>query len=137
MKIYFAGSIRGGRDDSALYEEIISYLKKYGTVLTEHIGDAELSVAGEITRTPKYIHDRDTEWIKEADILIVEVTSPSLGVGYEIAYAGNLGKEIHCFFRENTDKKLSFMIEGSEYCSIHKYKEKEEIFKSIDEIFNK
>ena len=28
MKIYFAGSIRGGREDAALYLQIIEYLKK-------------------------------------------------------------------------------------------------------------
>jgi hypothetical protein len=37
-KIYFAGSIRGGRDDLALYQRLIAYLQSLGTVLTEHIG---------------------------------------------------------------------------------------------------
>ena len=37
IKIYFAGSIRGGREDKILYSQIIENLKKYGTVLTEHI----------------------------------------------------------------------------------------------------
>ena len=27
MKIYFAGAIRGGRDDAKLYKEIIAYLE--------------------------------------------------------------------------------------------------------------
>jgi 2'-deoxynucleoside 5'-phosphate N-hydrolase len=49
MKIYFAGSIRGGRDDKELYLDIIKWLGKYGTVLTEHIGDATLSALGEHT----------------------------------------------------------------------------------------
>ena len=40
--IYFCGSIRGGRDDTALYKRIIDQLKDYGEVLTEHIGDANL-----------------------------------------------------------------------------------------------
>lgn len=30
MNIYFAGSIRGGREDRALYLEIIQQLSKYG-----------------------------------------------------------------------------------------------------------
>ena len=46
MKIYFAGSIRGGRDDKELYLEIINLLGKYGKVLTEHIGDKTLSAMG-------------------------------------------------------------------------------------------
>ena len=35
QKIYFAGSIRGGRDDRYLYESLISYLGSIGEVLTE------------------------------------------------------------------------------------------------------
>ena len=34
MKIYFAGAIRGGREDSALYLEIVKLLRAYGEVLT-------------------------------------------------------------------------------------------------------
>ena len=37
-KIYFAGSIRGGRVDANLYKEIIEYMKKDNIVLTEHVG---------------------------------------------------------------------------------------------------
>ncbi len=36
-KIYFPGSIRGSNEVKDLYPEIISFLKNYGTVLTEHI----------------------------------------------------------------------------------------------------
>ena len=37
-RIYFCGSIRGGRDDRHIYYELIKHLKKYGNVLTDHIG---------------------------------------------------------------------------------------------------
>jgi hypothetical protein len=36
-KIYFCGSIRGGRQDRLVYEELITYLQGFGRVLTEHI----------------------------------------------------------------------------------------------------
>ena len=39
--IYFCGSIRGGRQDQALYAKIIDTLKTYGTVFTEHVGDPQ------------------------------------------------------------------------------------------------
>ncbi len=52
MKIYFAGSIRGGRDDSEIYFKIIEMLQATGAdVLTEHIGSSELTSHGETTRT--------------------------------------------------------------------------------------
>lgn len=46
--IYFAGSIRAGRKDAALYARIVAVLKKYGTVLTEHVGDPNLTERGEL-----------------------------------------------------------------------------------------
>ena len=46
LKIYFAGSIRAGRADASLYQRIVKILQKYGTVLTEHVGDPALTEAG-------------------------------------------------------------------------------------------
>jgi hypothetical protein len=37
-KIYFAGSIAGGRQDEDLYGRIIAKLRKYGEVLSEIVG---------------------------------------------------------------------------------------------------
>ena len=45
-RIYFAGSIRAGRDDAKVYAEIVAYLKNYGKVLTEHVGDPNMTEAG-------------------------------------------------------------------------------------------
>jgi hypothetical protein len=86
MKIYFAGAIRGGREDWSLYHQIIERLKRYGEILTEHIGDGELDSLGE-SAEDRAIHDRDLRWLEEAACLVAEVTRPSLGVGYEIGKA--------------------------------------------------
>lgn len=43
-KVYFAGSIRGGRVDATLYQKIINYIKKTDIVLTEHIGKSNMSL---------------------------------------------------------------------------------------------
>ena len=37
MKVYFAGSIRGGRVDAALYQKMINYIKKTDIVLTGYL----------------------------------------------------------------------------------------------------
>lgn len=47
MKIYFAGSIKGGRDKKEDYYKIINELKKYGEVLTEHIGEDNVEIEKE------------------------------------------------------------------------------------------
>ena len=46
LKIYFCGSIRGGRQDVQLYANIISQLKSYGTVLTDHVGREDVLYSG-------------------------------------------------------------------------------------------
>lgn len=112
MKIYFAGSIRGGRDDALLYNELIEKLQNFGDVLTEHLGLASLSSFGEIQKTDQQIYGRDIEWLKEADVVVAEVTTASLGVGYEIAKAEEWGKRILCLYRPSEGKRLSAMLTG-------------------------
>ncbi|TSA37673.1 MAG: nucleoside 2-deoxyribosyltransferase [Porphyromonadaceae bacterium] len=111
MKIYFCGSIRGGRNDAQVYHDLIKYLKTFGTVLTERIGHLDLVDEREIP--PCQIHDRDITWLKSCDVIIAEVTTPSLGVGYELGRAVEMGKPILCLYRKNEDKILSGMISGS------------------------
>ncbi len=120
MKIYFAGSIRGGRDDKDLYAQIISELQKYGNVLTEHIGDPNLKETGE-EFSEDYIYKRDMDWLRSCDLVIAEVTTPSLGVGYEIGQAESMGKKIVCLYREVPGKSLSAMLSGNSNFQIHKY----------------
>ena len=132
MKIYFAGSIRGGRDDQALYLSIISLLQTYGEVLTEHIGDAKISSMGE-TSTTEFIFNRDVGWLKEADFLVAEVTMPSLGVGYELGIAEMLGKKVLCLYRQMPEKSLSAMVRGNKAFRVEDYSTIEDLKKIFDE----
>lgn len=136
MKIYFAGSIRGGRDDKELYLEIINLLGKYGKVLTEHIGDKTLSALGEDGPTDDYIYDRDMVWLNEADVVVAEVTTPSLGVGYEIGKVENK-KSILCLYREQDGKRISAMIAGNKNVKIKKYRTIQDLEPIFAEFFKK
>jgi len=113
MKIYFAGSIRGGRDDAALYEAMITWLRSLGEVLTEHVGNPALSETGDDGPSDRYIHDRDMSWLSACDLMVAEVTAPSLGVGYELGWASALGKPALCLHRTISGRPLSAMIAGS------------------------
>ncbi len=126
MKIYFAGSIRGGREDATLYFQIIDYLRTFGEVLTEHIGDQNLSDMGDDGPTDKFIHDRDLAWLQSSDILIAEVTTVSMGVGYEIGRAVEAGKKVLCLFRPESGKNLSAMITGCDDLTLFKYSDLKE-----------
>ena len=133
MKIYFAGSIRGGREDKETYAKIIDYLKDFGDILTEHVGNLNLTASGEENGNDVYIYNRDINWIKEADILIAEVTTPSLGVDYELAFAEKLKKPILCLFNETNNRRLSAMITGNTYFKVYKYKTIEEAKEIIND----
>ena len=132
MKIYFSGSISGGRADQEIYKKLIDHLKLYGDVLTEHIGDSSLSSYGETNMSLQAIYQRDVDWIKECDIFIAEVTQVSLGVGYELAYAESLGKRIICLYRPDPSRKLSAMVAGNKNFKIRNYKTVDEAIKQLD-----
>lgn len=126
MKIYFAGAIRGGRQDAALYHEIVRQLQKHGEVLTEHVADAELGVLGQDIGDCR-IHDRDLDWLKESDYLVAEVTTPSLGVGYEIGKATEWGKPVLCLYRPENGHSLSAMLSGCSEVIVRQYQSPREL----------
>ncbi len=134
MEIYFGGAIAGGRNDREIYSELINHLKNYGKVLTEHIGSKDIKNSEmEKGITAKEIHDRDVMWLNSADILIAEVTTPSLGVGYELGRAVAKGMKILCLYRVLEGKYVSGMIIGSDHIVSKEYKTIEEAKQIIDE----
>lgn len=135
-KVYFAGSIRGGRDFVDTYFSIIEYLKTNFIVLTEHLGDKNLNSSGEIQRSDEEIYNRDCKWIYEADFIVAEVSNPSLGVGYEIGYSEKLNKPILCLYK-STDKRISAMINGNKSLEVYSYNNFNDIKQIINEFTNK
>lgn len=132
--IYFAGSIRGGRDDRAVYFEIIRALRNYGRVLTEHIADESLTESGEALGDSD-IHDRDLEWLRSATCMVAEVTTPSLGVGYEIGRAVEWNIPILCLFRAVDGRRVSAMIAGCKGVRMEKYSNAADLPRIFDTFF--
>jgi nucleoside 2-deoxyribosyltransferase len=114
IKIYFAGSIRGGRDNRETYAELINFLGDYGTVLTEHVGYEDVEEGLEKEKSDFEIYDQDMAWLTECDLVVAEVSQPSLGVGYEIGRAESLGKKVICLYNEEATVRLSAMLAGNE-----------------------
>ena len=132
-KIYFAGSIRGGRNDADLYKRIIEFIQREHIVLTEHVGDLSLSKTEGMKDCDVAIYEQDTAWLRESDLVIAECTTPSLGVGYELAYAEKENKPVHIFYNKSRTN-LSAMLTGNKYFFIHPYKNEEEIYDIIQSI---
>ena len=130
-KVYFAGSIRGGRADADLYGRVTRHIQKEHIVLTEHIGDLSLSkLEGD---SDVAIYEQDTAWLREADMVIAECTTPSLGVGYELAYAESHNIPVHIFY-DKSRTRLSAMLAGDKYFHIHPYAGEEELLQMVDKV---
>lgn len=135
-KIYFAGSIRGGREDAQLYKEAIEHINKTDQVLTEQVGDLSRSILEQARDKDQLIYEQDTGWLRQCDLVIAECTHPSLGVGYEMAYAEKYNKPVYIFYRKE-ETQLSAMLKGDPYFHIDSYQDKEELFHKIDEVLRK
>lgn len=132
-KVYFAGSIRGGRADAELYGRVIRHIQKENIVLTEHIGDLSHSKLEGVENSDVAIYEQDTAWLREADLLIAECTIPSLGVGYELAYAESHNIPVHIFY-DKSRTRLSAMLAGDKYFHIHPYVGEEELLQMVDKV---
>ena len=132
-KVYFAGSIRGGRQDAELYQKIIATINETDTVLTEHVGDLGLSpVEG---KGDKAIYAQVTAWLRECDIVIAECSTPSLGVGYELAYAEKYQKPVYVFYKKGVN--LSAMLSGDTYFEICPYENEKHLLGAIKYILGR
>ena len=129
-KVYFSGSIRGGRADVNLYHDIIKHIQKTDIVLTEQVGDATHDVHEKEFSREEKIYLQDTQWLRECDLVIAECTCPSLGVGYELAYAEKYEKPVYVFYRPS-ETNLSAMIKGNAFFHVTPYETKEDIIARI------
>ena len=122
MRIYFAGSIRGGRDDADIYLQLVDELAQYGEVLTEHV-----ATVGAEDMTDGEIFARDLAWLSSCDVVVAEVTIPSLGVGYEIGMAQGLNIPVLCLYRPGEGRRLSAMLAGNPGIKVVEYTGVEEL----------
>lgn len=127
MDIYFACSITGGRQSEAAFQAIVKSLEETGhTVPTAHLSLPEV-LALEAIVDPQEVYQRDIAWINNAKALVAEVSTPSHGVGYEIAYALSIGKPVLCCYQHGTP--VSKMITGNSHPNlrVRPYERLEEI----------
>lgn len=136
MKIYFAAAITAGRADKPLYERIIGELSRYGTVSTELIGSPNLLVGGE-GLSDRAIHDRDLTWLLASRCVVAEVTTPSFGVGYEIARALAADIPVLCLYRPAEGRRLSAMIAGAPGVTVVDYLSFDELPEALSDFMTK
>jgi len=129
MKIFFAGSIRGGRSMLPVYIQIVDILKIQGhKVVSEHVASVDLEKI-EAKITDEEIFNNDIGYVNECECLVADVTIPSIGTGYEICYAALKGKNVLCVYRD--DANVSAMVRGNKRILSAPYKNMEELEKSF------
>jgi len=116
---------------ASVYSKIIEILLELGDVLTEHLGDDGLIASRDRILSDREIHDRDMHWIFAADVVVADVTVPSLGVGYEIGRAVEMGKPLLCLFNPGSGYTLSAMIAGIKETEICHYNEPDELRETL------
>jgi hypothetical protein len=136
MKVYCAGPIRGDTTYAARYRDIIRLVRQLG-----HDPLSELSLSPEQVAglDDESIYRRDLDWLGRAGAMIAEVSAPSLGVGYEIAFAlHNLTIPVLCL-QERSSNALSAMISGnrSERLAVKMYGSGEELERIVKEFLER
>lgn len=119
MDIYFSCSITGGRRDQAVYAKMVDFMTEKGY----HVQTAHLS-RPDVLREEKAVdavdvYQRDVDWVETCGALVAEVSTPSHGVGYEIALALLRGKAVLCCYRKGCT--ISKMILGNTHPNMSVY----------------
>jgi hypothetical protein len=111
MRIYFSGAISGGRDNLSVYQHIVARLQDAGhEIPSAHVADRAV-LSRESAISPRDVYWRDIGWIEQSDAMVAEVSTPSLGVGYEVGYALHKGLPVLCLYQRGLF--VSKMITGN------------------------
>ncbi|MDN5275437.1 MAG: Nucleoside 2-deoxyribosyltransferase [Candidatus Saccharibacteria bacterium] len=119
------------------YQAIVTAIKEAGGAVLSEIFVNDAILYGGSPLPVDEIYARDIAMINQADIVIAEVTNPSLGVGYELAYAENLHKPILCLFNSAARSMLSAMIAGNAYFTTVDYQPSDIPVTTITQFINK
>ena len=94
---------------------------------------ADISLKAQRKTNDYKIYKQDTDWLKNSDLVIAECTYPSLGVGYELAFAEVLHIPVYIFY-DKQKSNLSAMLNGNSYFNIIPYEKEEEIYTELNKI---
>ena len=79
---------------------------------------------------------RDKDWIIDSDVIIAEVSNPSLGVGYELGLSEAIGKPVLCLYHSANPKSLSAMVAGNKSFTTEIYSTMDDLKTIIDNFLN-
>lgn len=125
LKVYFTASASHNGELIPYYKKILDFIKKQSVSIVSGIQVTDRKLLEEDKKlTAEQIFNREQFFINEADVVMAEVSKPSLGVGSEIVYALSLGKPVLALVMTGYEDKISPMVVGnpSENLFIEYYK---------------
>ena len=125
----------GGRQKIETYKVLVKELEEYGEVLTKQIADIN-AIENEKYQDDSEIYNDLEKKLNETDVVLAEVSIPSLGVGYELGYADKLGKKIIAIYDETYTNKVTTMIRGNKRIKLIAYKDISEIINTLDKLLD-
>lgn len=131
MKIYLAFSIRGAKKDEDIIRKVYEFLTKKGHIVTTEFNI--IPKYSEKKYSDRDVFERDITALEKSDALLADVSSFSLGVGYEIAYAICKNIKVFAFVKEGVN--LSAMINGNPKINLIKYNDIESLKNKLNEYF--
>jgi 2'-deoxynucleoside 5'-phosphate N-hydrolase len=131
MKVYFSCSITGGRNEERVYRALVEGMLAAGhEVPTAHLSSPDVIYLEKII-DPVEVYTRDMRWLDECDVIVAEVSTPSHGVGYEIALGLVKDKPVFCCYQRG--KRISKIITGNTNpaLTLSVYDSEEEIVQTV------
>ncbi|MEE5994158.1 MAG: hypothetical protein V3G42_13135 [Oscillospiraceae bacterium] len=126
MEVYYA-NFECNTGEKKVHDQIIDYIARTDTVLPA------VSDYCDNPKNQSFIN-KILDSLRDADVFIADCTYPSLSVGYQLAYAENIGIPIHILC--GSDSKLPFIFAYNSDIKIHFYKTEKDLFFAISEILN-
>jgi 2'-deoxynucleoside 5'-phosphate N-hydrolase len=137
MIVYCAMPIRGDTTYREFYNNIIEEVNNFGHTALSELNN-NFKSAEPLSDNEIFI--RDINWINKSEVVIAEISGPSTGVGFEIAYA-LYEKKIPVLALANTEagNKISAMINGcsSELLVVERYNDSKSQKKIIADFLKK
>lgn len=132
MNIYFACSLTGGRQDQLVYAALVDHLLKLGHTVPTACLAGPAALVTEASVSPAAVYARDIRWLQACQAVVAEVSTPSHGVGYEMAYALGLGKPVlGCY---HAGRPVSKMLTGNSHplITVQTYQDTREALKILE-----
>jgi nucleoside 2-deoxyribosyltransferase len=129
MKVYFSASILGkNRNEKAekWQNHIIQAIKNSGAEIFDiNFKVKPKQLYQETEEQYVNVFKRNTEFIKNADLVVAEVSLTDSGVGYEISYALNLKKPVLALYNEDSIEPTAppIAVGKNKLLTFKKYKE--------------